>query len=413
MAPRGWTDVTLDEVVDEFRGGGTPSRKEPDYWDGEIAWASVKDLNGKQLHETLESITEAGLENSSAKIVPTDTVVLATRMAVGKAATAMIPVAINQDLKGVIPNARLRSDYLKMWLNWREEAILALASGTTVKGIRLSTLRSLSMSLPPVSEQKKVAAILSRVDDAIAPTRKVIEQSKRVKKGLLQDLMTRGIGHTRFKQTEIGKIPEEWGVVDLPTLGAGDRPMVKAGPFGSALKKEYYTDSGYKIYGQEQVLEGDAAFGDYYVDEEKYRELETCAVQPGDVLVTLVGTPGKTLVLGENIQDGVINPRLVRLSPDPNLVHPRFLSLYLESPLARKRLARLSQGGTMDILNSKMLSSLEVPRPRVEEQQEIMEALDTVDESVLKCQEAVIGLETLRRGLMQDLLTGRVRVSVD
>jgi len=109
-------------------------------------------------------------------------------------------------------------------------------------------------TLPPLPEQKKIASILSSVDDAIQATQAVIDQTRKVKQGLQQQLLTRGIGHTRFKQTEIGEIPDEWDLTSLANLGPPDRPAIKAGPFGSTLKKSFYVNHGYKVYGQEQVF---------------------------------------------------------------------------------------------------------------------------------------------------------------
>ncbi|MBK6578673.1 MAG: restriction endonuclease subunit S [Sandaracinaceae bacterium] len=118
-----------------------------------------------------------------------------------------VDVAINQDLKALIPRPTLSADFLHAWLHGHEAEIAASATGSTVKRIRVGQLDG-GCLLPPLPEQKKIAAILSSVDEAIQATQLVIDQTRRVKEGLLQDLLTRGLpGHTRFKQTEIGEIP--------------------------------------------------------------------------------------------------------------------------------------------------------------------------------------------------------------
>ena len=91
--------------------------------------------------------------------------------------------------------------------------------------------------------------------------------------------------------------PKGWDMPLIEEVVANEKNALKAGPFGSALKKEYYVTSGYKIYGQEQVISGDCTFGDYYIDEERYKSLENCAVQAGDILISLVGTYGKLLIM--------------------------------------------------------------------------------------------------------------------
>jgi type I restriction enzyme S subunit len=105
-----------------------------------------------------------------------------------------------------------------------------------------------------------------------------------------------------------------WNQFLLANLGVDGRATIKAGPFGSALKKEFYIAKGYKIYGQEQVISGDPFYGDYYIDQEKYKKLQSCSVERGDLLISLVGTIGKVLVIPEGAEPGIINPRLLRIS---------------------------------------------------------------------------------------------------
>ncbi len=168
------------------------------------------------------------------------------------------------------------------------------------------------------------------------------------------------------------KIPTDWCWTGIEQLAAGSPHSLKAGPFGSALKKEYYTSSGYKIYGQEQVIRGDASFGNYFISEERYRELLACAVKQGDVLISLVGTTGKVLILPENCQPGIINPRLLKISLSLGNVDPHFIQLVLESPQARHFFKMQSHGGTMEILNLGILKQFSVPLPPLAEQREIV-----------------------------------------
>ncbi|WP_234014470.1 restriction endonuclease subunit S, partial [Cronobacter dublinensis] len=110
------------------------------------------------------------------------------------------------------------------------------------------------------------------------------------------------------------ELPEGWAWCQFDHIAKNEANALKAGPFGSALKKSMYVPTGYKIYGQEQVISGDENIGDYYVDREKYESLISCKVQSGDMLISLVGTIGKVLVLSNKCQEGIINPRLVKIS---------------------------------------------------------------------------------------------------
>src|SRR5688572_17698918 len=134
-----------------------------------------------------------------------------------------------------------------------------------------------------------------------------------------------------YKQTDVGLIPEDWDVRPLDSLGGGRIPPIKAGPFGSSLTKETYVPVGYKVYGQEQVIRGDYLYGDYFITQGKYRELESCAVRPGDVLLSLVGTLGRLLAIPVEAPAGVINPRLIRFSFDRTRVCSSFFKFLFES----------------------------------------------------------------------------------
>lgn len=178
---------------------------------------------------------------------------------------------------------------------------------------------------------------------------------------------------------KLPEIPSHWSWKTVSDLGNSERSAVKAGPFGSALKKECYVESGFRVYGQEQVIAGDLSIGDYYINEAKYQSLKTCAVETGDILVSLVGTFGKVLVVPEVFEPGIINPRLVRLSFDFKIVDFGFFCHFFRSPLAQIQMNLYSHGGTMGILNAKNISKLFIPLPPLEEQKRIAAILDKAD----------------------------------
>lgn len=209
------------------------------------------------------------------------------------------------------------------------------------------------------------------------------------------------------KALEANALPEPsatWTWTNFEQLAQDKLNALKAGPFGSALKKSYYVPDGYKIYGQEQVLRGDAHYGDYYIDEKRYRSLESCAVVPGDLLISLVGTIGRVLILPDNIESGIINPRLVKLSLDEQLVEARFIQILLEAPVIKDYFARTSHGGTMDILNLTLLKELPIPLPPLEEQRFIVEEVERRLSVVDKLEATVEANLKQAGGLRQSIL---------
>jgi type I restriction enzyme, S subunit len=178
-----------------------------------------------------------------------------------------------------------------------------------------------------------------------------LQQFERSGKEPPKDWKTKYKQPRRLVQVSSRVLPSSWLQTGFEELSDGLSHSLKAGPFGSALKKEFYTSTGYKIYGQEQVIRGDAFYGNYFIDQHRFDALKSCAVKPGDLLISLVGTTGKVLVLPHDIAPGIINPRLLKVSLLPGNVHASFIKLVLEGPQARAFFKAKAHGGTMDILN--------------------------------------------------------------
>ena len=192
-----------------------------------------------------------------------------------------------------------------------------------------------------------------------------------------------------LSNTNLIYVPDNWELTKLSQLKTHDRPAIKAGPFGSSLKKSFYTKSGYKIYGQEQVIANNFSIGNYYIDSNRFETLKTCIVKPGDILVSLVGTFGKAIVVPDNIEPGIINPRLIRLSLAPDKVEPNFIKYWLESSIVQNLLSGIAHGGTMGVLNAKALKSLNILLPPLPEQKKIAAILSSVDRVIETTKDAI------------------------
>ncbi|WP_170425468.1 restriction endonuclease subunit S [Ruegeria arenilitoris] len=205
-------------------------------------------------------------------------------------------------------------------------------------------------------------------------------------------------------------VPEGWCEVRVRDLkGANGRPVTKLGPFGSALKKSDYTEAGYKVYGQQQVLAGDQNFGDYWIGQNKFDQLKACSVQEGDILLSTMGSFGSVLRLSEGCAKGIINPRLLRLSVDPMIAAPEFLEVYLKSTLAERQFFGFAQGGTMPAINGASIGGLKLTLPPVAEQRKIADILSTWDRAIEVAEAQLGAARTSKRALMQQLLAGKRR----
>jgi type I restriction enzyme, S subunit len=289
--------------------------------------------------------------------------------------------------------------------------LLSIAMTLTMTTIRQPDLERLPIIMPPLKEQQKIASILSNVDELIQKTDQIIEQTQRLKKGLMQRLLTKGIGHTKFKKTEFGEIPEKWDMLKIAEL-IKDKEGIKTGPFGSSLKKEIFVARGYKIYGQENVIPDDFKRGDYYIPEHVFLKMQKYEIKPGDVLISLVGTHGKISLVPEGIKRGIINPRLLRIRLDVSKTLPEFMKILLESIFIQKQIQNLTHGLTMGVINTEVIKQLVFFVPELSEQEKIIGIIRNINMLLKRQGFHMESLRSLKKGLMQQLLTGKIRVKV-
>ena len=198
------------------------------------------------------------------------------------------------------------------------------------------------------------------------------------------------------------KNPMGWEVYTVEECATKEPNSLKAGPFGSSLKKEFYVETGYKIYGQEQVISGDANFGDYYIDEKKFNELKSCEVKANDVLISLVGTYGKLLIIPQEFQKGIINPRLLKITFDKSKIDTVFFKYFFASDSLQKKLTDNTHGGTMGILNLGIVRKIKIPVPPISLQNNFAAFVQQIDKSKFAVQKSLEKAETLYKSLMQE-----------
>ncbi len=236
---------------------------------------------------------------------------------------------------------------------FRDSAVAQMTGTGGLQRVPRDYVKNFQIPLPPLEVQKEIVAEIEGHQKVINGARAVLDHYR---------------PHI--------PIHPDWPLVVIQDVVADERNSIKAGPFGSSLKKEFYVQSGYKIYGQEQVIRGDASYGDYYISEEKYRELESCKVQAGDVLISLVGTYGKTLIIPEKHEPGIINPRLLKLTLHRNKMLPSFFVHAFAQDSVMSQVHAMSYGGTMDILSLKVLKNLRIPLPPLATQQQIVAEIE-------------------------------------
>lgn len=281
--------------------------------------------------------------------------------------------------------------------------------------IALGPARSLLVPVPPLPEQKKIAAVLSSVDAAIEKTEAVIAQLQVVKKAMMEQLLTKGMPgrHTRFKQTELGEIPEDWEVVSLGSvidgIDAGWSPQCESRPAAN---------------GEWGVLKiSSVTWGTFDPTENKKLPdhlvpRPNIAVHAGDVLLSRANTPelvGRTVVVEQSYSNLMLSDKLLRLRINRLVAEPRFINLVLGAPLWRELIQDAATGssGSMKNLSQEKLRALPIPKPATKEQDAIANIFSAQDAVVRGEQLALDRLRTLKSSLSSSLLSGELRVPTD
>lgn len=305
------------------------------------------------------------------------------------------------------PSKEVVSDFYKYYfkfsnfISYLGKAVIGIRDG---KQISYSVFSDLLVPLPPIKEQQKIAAILSSVDDAIAKTEQIIEQTERVKQGLMQQLLTRGIGHTEFKQTKMGEIPKDWRLTELGAI-ADVRDGTHESPKYYSEGIPLITSKNLKPYGL------DFSNVNYISETDHQKISRRSKVEHGDILFGMIGTIGNPIIVNHTREFSIKNVALIKF--DQAKISNYFIYYILNSGLIRKQFNQTSNGGVQKFIALGTIRKTLIPMPSYEEQKKIVALLTEVDSKISIEKSKNTKLHLLKKGLMQQLLTGKVRVPVD
>jgi type I restriction enzyme S subunit len=297
-------------------------------------------------------------------------------------------------------------------------------SGSAQPQITGAGLRAIEFPAPPLREQQKIAAILSSVDDVIEKARAQIDKLKDLKTGMMQDLLSKGIGsngtpHTEFKDSPVGRVPASWEIASISEIQAKEKYSCVGGPFGSDLTSKHYVEKAGVpvIRGSNLPLDFRRFIDDgfVYVSEEKADTLAKNMAYPGDLVFTQRGTLGQVGLIPEKAKFSryVISQSQMKLRVDESAADKEYLYQFFLSGHFLRALDQQTIATGLPHINLGILKSFLIPLPPVPEQIEIGKALYSVDQKTSALRTKLETHIALKKALMQDLLTGKVRVKVD
>ncbi len=414
-APEDWEVIPIGELC-EVSTGGTPSTSVKEYYEnGSIRWMKSADVKGPYVYDVPNRITKLGLANSNAIIHPVGSVMVAmsgrgkTR---GMSTILAVESTCSQSVAAIIPDkTKMSSEFLHYDLAYRYEELRNITGSRDRSGLNLRLIRDIKVPVPPINEQAKIGSILVCVDEAIQKTDAIIRKTQRLKKGLMQQLLTKGVRHVKFKQTEIGEIPESWTLVSLKhiimePIRNGYSPMSPSKETGKwTLTLSAVSENGFRADKVKPAPLGNP-------------KLDRCKLEVGDILVSRSNTRQLVGLCGvyQGRPSSCYYPDLMmRVRIDPTRADGSFVDHWLRNEFGRKYLASKARGtsGSMVKINREILSELPVPLPQLSEQVQIVAMFRAVDEKTESESRYKERLDGLKRALMHTLLTGKIRVKVN
>ena len=410
--PKDWEEAKLTDVIDlihghqfrdyDFVDNGIPIVKIGSLIDGKgISFDNATFVDVNKLNDFKQYLLKEG-----------DVLMALTGATLGKVSKVDTKKTILQNYrvgKFIPKNSSIDNIFLYHILQSHlvQTKMWALINQGAQPNIGKADFRLIHISLPPSKEQQKIAEILSTLDEQISTTQAIIYKSKELKKGLMQKLFSEGIGHTEFKDTKIGRIPKDWEVkkvLELCDVKGGKRV-----PKGHSLS-DVKTDYPY-------IRVADMSMMKVYVGNLLYLQKDTqelikrYVISKDDVFVSVAGTVGIVGVIPSFLDGANLTENADKLCNLKN-INQLFLAYLLSSHIGQKQIESYIGVGAQPKLALKRLQKILVPTPSLFEQQKIAEILSEADAKIEKEEQEKAKLEELKKGLMQQLLTGKKRVKV-
>ena len=411
--PDSWYQSELGKVA-KWGSGGTPKSGTPAFYGGEIPWAVIGDLTETWVSETAQSITEAGLEKSSAKIIEPGTVMLAMYGAsIGRTGIAAVKMATNQAIAFAAPiEGVMDKQFLLKYLQSQKEIFVRAGQGGAQPNISQTVIKPWPVPVPPIAEQTKIVEILeeqlSRLDAALASVRAVRVKATRFRRSLLHAAFTGALtGHG----DSAGALPDSWAEKPLTELCAPGKDSIVDGPFGSNLKRSDFLDSGVPVLKLQNIKPNMIIQKNMdFVSPAKFKTLMRHSFRLGDVVMTKLGNPLGVSAIVTDIEHGVIVADLVRVRPAS--IDTKFLCYQLNSPLVSKFINENQKGTTRPRINLSIVRNLKLNVPLLAEQQKIVEILEEqlsrLDASLALADVIEKKTSGLRRSLLHAAFTGEL-----
>lgn len=372
--------------------GTTPKSSCPEYWDGDINWVTPAELDDKSdvIYESQRKITKQAVIDSSLKPFPAGTVLLSSRAPIGKVAIAGTDMYCNQGFKNLICSDAIYNRYLYHFLKSKTEYLNSLGRGATFKEISKGIVEEIEIPLPPLEEQRRIAALLDKVSDLITKRRAQLDKL---------DLLVKARFVEMFGDLAAPECPHKKCKLLETCVGSDD---IKCGPFGTQLSKEEYQDHGVAVWEIPQINSYFTTQPTHFLTVEKAEQLKAYSIIPGDIAMSRKGNVGRCALFPDNFDSGIIHSDVLRIRVDKQQVNPCFMMYQLHfSGAVQRQIEVVSSGAIMAGVNVTKLKHIEIHLPDFDLQQKFAHFVGEVDRVKYSINNSLEKLETLKKALMQ------------
>ncbi|MGU8149277.1 restriction endonuclease subunit S [Clostridium perfringens] len=407
--PNGWEVVKLKEIICEFV---VPMRDKPKIFDGNIPWCRIEDIEGNYLHGNREGrlVSEKIIEEMNLKVLPKNSLIASCSATLGVYAINTIPLITNQTFIGLIPGEKVSVKYLLYYMNMASLRLKKNASGTTIPYISRESFEQFNIALPTIGEQEKIAEILSTVDEQIENTEKLIQKNQELKKGLMQQLLTKGIGHTEFKKTKLGNIPKEWKIKKIYDLVQ----YMKSG-LSRNLKDD---DIGIPCIRSNNIIDNkidDKDLKYWYLEDDKGANINEYILDDGDILVNFINSVaqiGKTCIYKDIGRPVIYTTNIFRIKMNQDVILNKYFYYFTQIEKYKKEIMLITKPAVNQAsFTTQDFKRIELMVPPIEEQDKIVLILSSIDEKIEEYKNKKESLKEVKKGLMEQLLTGKLRIA--
>lgn len=383
--------MKLKELV-HIIGGGTPSRDNEVYWNGDIPWVTVKDMNREYIASSMEYISEEGLNNSSTKLIEKNSILIPTRMGLGRVAINKVDVAINQDLKALIPKDTevVELDYLFYFLKSKSDYLISQGKGATVKGITLDILRELDVPLPSLEIQKKIAEALNIASKLVQKRQDQIMSFNELTQSLFLEMFGDPAFNNRWAESSLEDI----------TIKITD---------GEHINPQFLNQGSYIIKAKDVLTTGISLKSPSYISNEdlmKFRK--KCNPELGDLLLVSRGaTIGRTSIVNIDIPFALMGS-VILIKPIPEKLNNYFLVNLFKNAFIKSKLLTTSSATAQQAIYLKDLKKLKIIVPPIELQNNFASKVAEIEKQSKVFKESLVNIETLYKAILQKAFKGEL-----